>query len=160
MNCREICGRSNATALALAAAMAVGATLPALARAEGPELVHSPPMKYSVEPTVTGMAGEVKPQWLNATGVVGGNQYRLVIYADAAYVDLVVTQSSGAKCSVKRFKAANADGVPTAPAQSSLVLPLGAESLMMRLAQSPATQYVYLYNEAAIGSCIVWLQAS
>lgn len=128
--------------------------------AEGPELVQSPPMKYSVEPTVTGMAGEVKPQWLNATGVVGGNQYRLVLFADTAYVDLVVTQSSGAKCTIKRFKSANAEGVPTAPAQSSLALPGGAESLMMRVAQSAATQYVYLYNESAIGSCIVWLQAS
>ncbi len=117
-------------------------------------------MKYSVEPTVSGMAGAVKPQWLNATGVVGGNQYRLVIYADTAYVDMVVTQSPGAQCSIKRFKAANAEGAPTALAQSSLALPRSAESLMMRLAQSPATQYVYHYNEAPIGSCIVWLQAS
>ena len=156
MKFRESCIGSAATALATAAAM----TMAVAARAEGPELVQSPPMKYSVEPTVSGMAGEVKPQWLNATGVVGGNQYRLVIYADAAYVDMVVTQSSGARCSVKRFKSANAEGAPTAPAQSSLALPVGAESLMMRLAQSTATQYVYLYNEAAIGSCIVWLQAS
>ena len=141
-------------------AMAAALALVAPARAEGPELVHSPPMKYSVEPTVSGMAGEMKPQWLNATGVVGGNQYRLVVYADAAYLDMVVTQSSGAKCSIRRFKSANADGVPTGVAQGSLALPGGAESLMMRLAQSPATQYVYLYNEAAIGSCIVWLQAS
>jgi len=158
MNCRKICQRRAATALALAMPWAL--LLAAPVRAEGPELVQSPPMKYSVEPTVSGMAGEVKPQWLNATGVVGGNQYRLVIYADAAYLDMVVTQSSGAKCSIKRYKAANAVGAPTAPAQSSLVLPVGAESLMMRLGQSPATQYVYLYNEAAIGACIVWLQAS
>ena len=148
----------NALTATAAVASVLVVALPA--GAEGPELVHSPPMEYSVEPTVTGMAGEVKPQWLNATGVVGGNQYRLVVYADAAYVDMVVTQSSGAKCSIKRFKSANADGAPTGPAQGSLVLPGGAESLMMRLAQSPATQYVYLYNEAAIGSCIVWLQAS
>ena len=154
MNYREFSFRGAVT-LATAALVAV-----APARAEGPELVQSPPMKYSVEPAVTGMAGEVKPQWLNATGVVGGNQYRLVIYADTAYVVMVVTQSSGAKCSIKRFKSANADGAPTAPAQGSLALPVSAESLMMRLAQSPATQYVYLYNEAAIGSCIVWLQAS
>jgi hypothetical protein len=158
MNCRKICQRRAATALALTVPLAL--MLAAPVRAEGPELVQSPPMKYSVEPTVSGMAGEVKPQWLNATGVVGGNQYRLVIYADAAYLDMVVTQSSGAKCSIKRYKAANAVGAPTAPAQSSLVLPVGAESMMMRLAQSPATPYVYLYNEAAIGSCIVWLQAS
>ena len=155
---------NNTSSLIRAVAASVGvvtmlvASVPA--GAESPELVQSPPMKYSVEPTVAGMAGEVKPQWLNATGVVGGNQYRLVIYADAAFVDLVVTQSSGAKCSIKRYKAANAVGAPMAPAQSSLALPVGAESLMMRLAQSPATQYVYLYNEAAIGSCIVWLQAS
>ena len=142
--------------------IAAGATLLGAQplRADGPELVQSPPMKYSVEPTVTGMAGDIKPQWLNATGVVGGNQYRLVLLADAAYVDLVVTQSAGAKCAIKRFKSVNADGVPALPVQSSLALPAGAESLMMRLAQSPATQYVYLYNEAAIGSCIVWLQAS
>ena len=146
--------------LATGIAMAAGPMLATSGFAEGPELVHSPPMKYSVEPTVTGMAGEVKPQWLNATGVVGGNQYRLVVFADTAYVDLVVTQSSGAKCVIKRYKSANADGVPAAPAQSNLPLPGSAESLMMRVAQSPATQYVYLFNEAAIGSCIVWLQAS
>jgi hypothetical protein len=110
MKFRESCIRSAATTLATTMATTVALILAEAAWAEGPELVQSPPMKYSVEPTVTGMAGEVKPQWLNATGVVGGNQYRLVIYADAAYVDMVVTQSSGAKCSVKRFKSANADG--------------------------------------------------
>ncbi len=162
MNCREFFCRNIGTTLGttVATTLTMALALAAPVQAENPELVQSPPMKYSVEPTLSGMAGEVKPQWLNATGVVGGNQYRLVIYADAAYLDMVVTQSSGAKCSIKRYKAANAEGAPTAPAQSSLALPLGAESLMMRLAQSPATQYVYLYNEAAIGSCIVWLQAS
>ena len=151
-------GRLHCVSLGITLTAALLAAQPL--RAEGPELVQSPPMKYSVEPTVTGMAGEIKPQWLNATGVVGGNQYRLVLLADTAYVDLVVTQSSGAKCTIKRFKSASADGAPAMPAQSSLALPNGAESLMMRVAQSPATQYVYLFNEAAIGSCIVWLQAS
>ena len=151
-------GKSCFVSLSVTLATALLAVQPL--RAGGPELVQSPPMKYSVEPTVTGMAGEIKPQWLNATGVVGGNQYRLVLLADTAYVDLVVTQSSGAKCAIKRFKSANGDGVPIMPAQNSLALPNGAESLMMRVAQSPATQYVYLFNDAAIGSCIVWLQAS
>jgi hypothetical protein len=71
----------------------------------------------------------------------------------------VVTQSSGATCSIKRYRGANADGVPSGAA-ISLTLPAAAQSLMMRLGQSATSQYVYLHNESATGTCTVWLQAS
>lgn len=124
------------------------------------ELVQSPPMSYSVDPMVSGAGGPLEPRWLNATGVVGGSQYRLVVLANTAHLDMVVSQSAGAKCAIRRYRAANADGVPVAPAQATLTLPVGAQSLMMRLAQTAELQYVYLYNDSATGSCTVWLQAS
>ena len=124
------------------------------------ELVQSPPMNYSVDPMVSGAGGPLEPRWLNATGVVGGSQYRLVVLANTAYLDMIVTQSAGAKCTIRRYRAANADGVPVTPAQATLTLPIGAQSLMMRLAQTAELQYVYLYNDSATGSCTVWLQAS
>lgn len=130
------------------------------ARAAEAELVQSPPMSYSMDPTVTGAGGALEPRWLNATGVVGGSQYRLVVLANTAYLDMVVTQSAGAKCALRRYRSANADGVPAAPAQATLTLPVGAQSLMMRLAQTTELQYVYLYNDSATGSCTIWLQAS
>ena len=116
-------------------------------------------MLYSVNPMTIGSGGALEPRWLNAMGMVGANQYRLVMLANAAYLDLVVTQSEGAKCSIRRYKAVNADGAPTGPAQANLTLPTHAQSLMMRLAQGADTQYVYLYNESDAGACTVWLQA-
>jgi hypothetical protein len=144
-----------ATAALAAAALCAGSVL-----ATELEFVQSPPMSYSVTGNERGAAGELKPQWLNATGVVGGSQYRLVAFANSAYLDMVVTQSSGARCAIKRYRSISAEGVPPPAAQGSLALPIGAQSLMMRLAQSADTGYVYLYNEAATGSCTVWLQAS
>ncbi|MCC7462462.1 MAG: hypothetical protein IT480_08375 [Gammaproteobacteria bacterium] len=124
------------------------------------ELVHSPPMAFSVDPVVSGRGGALEPRWLNAMGMVGGNQYRLVVLANTAHLDMIVTQSAGAQCSIRRHRAASAEGVPVAPAQAALTLPVGAQSLMMRLAQAPELQYVYLYNDSPTGSCTVWLQAS
>jgi hypothetical protein len=124
-----------------------------------PEFVQSPPMAFSVPETMPSGGKEISPLWLNGSGVVGANQYRLVVLAETGIVDLVVTQSSGAKCSIKRFKGANADGVPSGAA-TSLTLPAAAQSLMMRLGQNAALQFVYLYNESVSGTCMVWLQAS
>jgi hypothetical protein len=150
--------KPNAGMAVLAAAATMLTSVPA--RSADLELVHSPPMNYSVNPLTTGAGGALEPRWLNAMGMVGANQYRLVVLANAAYLDLLVTQSEGAKCSIRRYKAVNAEGVPTGPAQADLTLPTHAQSLMMRLAQSTDTQYVYLYNESSAGACTVWVQAS
>jgi hypothetical protein len=116
-------------------------------------------MAFSVPETMPSGGQVISPLWLNGSGVVGGNQYRLVVLADTGIIDLVVTQSSGAKCSIRRYRGANADGVPSGAA-ISLTLPVAAQALMMRLGQSAALQYVYLYNESVSGTCTVWLQAS
>jgi hypothetical protein len=123
------------------------------------ELVQSPPMLFSVPETMPSGVRNVSPLWLSGSGTVGANQFRLVAVADAGIVDLVVTQSSGAKCSIKRYRSANADGDPSGTA-TSLALPVAAQSLMMRLGQNATLQYVYLYNESVTGTCTVWLQAS
>lgn len=150
--------KSNAGFAVLAATATLLASVPV--HSADLELVHSPPMSYSVNPLTTGSGGALEPRWLNAMGMVGANQYRLVVLANAAYLDLLVTQSEGAKCSIRRYKAVSAEGVPTAPAQANQTLPTHAQSLMMRLAQGADTQYVYLYNESDAGSCTVWVQAS
>lgn len=141
--------------------LAVAALILAVApvHAAEPELVHNPAMSYSVHPMSVGPGGALEPRWLNALGMVGAGQYRLVMLANTAHLDLVVTQSEGAKCSIRRYRTVNAEGAPVGPAQATLTLPLRAPSLMMRLAQGADTQYVYLYNDSDSGACTVWVQA-
>jgi hypothetical protein len=150
---------SNSKTLLAGAAVAWTVVRAASAADVEPEFVQSPPMVFSVPETMPIAGKDLSPLRLSGSGVVGANQYRLVVVAESGIIDLVVTQSSGAKCSVKRFKGANADGVPSGAA-TSLTLPVAAQSLMLRLGQNAALQYVYLFNESVSGTCTVWLQAS
>jgi hypothetical protein len=102
-------------------------------------------------------SGDVRPTWIYGSGTVQASQYRLLVVANTNFVDLVVYATSGSKCSIKRAAARDVNGVPIKPAVA-LALLNNEQNVAMRLSQSAAVSFVYLYNDANSGTCTAYVQ--